>query len=102
MCVFALAQGAAIRNRIRFAVEAVPATVEAVGGRQTSIRLSPGAGIRGATETDVPEMYIGLAPPGPAYVHLGLTTDDDVLIGLRRALPGTLTQAKVAGLGSAG
>ncbi|WP_179277446.1 hypothetical protein [Actinoplanes regularis] len=47
-------------------------------------------------------MYIGLAPPGPAYVHLELTTDDDVLIGLRRALPGTLTQARVAGLGSAG
>ncbi|MBO3744386.1 alkene reductase [Actinoplanes flavus] len=86
--------GGSITNRIRFAVEAVTATVEAVGGHRTGIRLSPGAGIWGATETDVPEMYAALltelAPLGLAYVHLELTTAEEVLVGLRRAWPGTL------------
>jgi N-ethylmaleimide reductase len=86
--------GGSITNRIRFAVEAVSATAEAVGAHRTGIRLSPGAGIWGAQETDVPEMYAALlaelAPLGLAYVHLEATTGDDVLIGLRNAWPGTL------------
>ncbi|MEV0730922.1 alkene reductase [Polymorphospora sp. NPDC050346] len=86
--------GGSIGNRIRFAVEAVSATVEAVGGHRTGIRLSPGAGIWGATETDVPELYgallAELAPLGLAYVHLEATTDEEVLLGLRAAWPGTL------------
>lgn len=86
--------GGSITNRIRFAVEAVSATAEAVGAHRTGIRLSPGAGIWGALETDVPEMYAALlaelAPLGLAYVHLEATTGDDVLTGLRRAWPGTL------------
>lgn len=86
--------GGSIPNRIRFAVEAVTATVEAVGGDRTGIRLSPGAGFWGAQETDIPEMYgallAELAPLGLAYVHLEATFDEDVLVGLRRAWPGTL------------
>jgi N-ethylmaleimide reductase len=86
--------GGSITNRIRFAVEAVSATAEAVGAHRTGIRLSPGAGIWGAHETDVPEMYAALlaelAPLGLAYVHLEATTGDDVLTGLRNAWPGTL------------
>ncbi|RZU49251.1 N-ethylmaleimide reductase [Krasilnikovia cinnamomea] len=86
--------GGSITNRIRFAVEAVVATAEAVGAHRTGIRLSPGAGIWGAAETDVPEMYAALlaqlAPLGLAYVHLELTTAEEVLVGLRRAWPGTL------------
>jgi len=86
--------GGSIANRIRFAVEAVSATAEAVGAHRTGIRLSPGAGIWGAQETDVPEMYAALlaalAPLGLAYVHLEATTGDDVLLGLRNAWPGTL------------
>ncbi|GAB3901740.1 hypothetical protein GCM10027612_65660 [Microbispora bryophytorum subsp. camponoti] len=51
------AYGGSIAGRIRFAVEAVSAAVEAVGGDRTGIRLSPGAGFWGAEETDVPELY---------------------------------------------
>jgi len=86
--------GGSVANRIRFAVEAVAATVDAVGGARTGIRLSPGAGIWNAHETEVPELYAALlaelAPLELAYVHLEATTDEETLVGLRRAWPGTL------------
>ncbi|MEV4456000.1 alkene reductase [Microbispora sp. NPDC049633] len=88
------AYGGSVAGRIRFAVEAVSATVEAVGGDRTGIRLSPGAGLWGAEERDVPELYgallAELAPLDLAYVHLEATTDEDVLVELRKAWPGTL------------
>ncbi|MEV4378136.1 alkene reductase [Streptosporangium sp. NPDC049644] len=88
------AYGGSIANRIRFAVEAVSATVEAVGGHRTGIRLSPGAGIWGAQDTDVPALYgallAELAPLDLAYVHLEASTDEDVLVGLRKAWPAAL------------
>lgn len=52
--------GGTIANRIPFAVEAVEATVDAIGARRTGTRLSPGIGLWGAEETDVPEMYAAL------------------------------------------
>jgi N-ethylmaleimide reductase len=86
--------GGSVRNRIRFAVDAVSATVNAVGAHRTGIRLSPGAGIWGADETDVADMYgallAALAPLGLAYVHLEATTNEELLRGLRRVWPGTL------------
>ncbi|NUK23190.1 alkene reductase [Streptomyces lunaelactis] len=86
--------GGPIANRIRFAVEAVAATVEAVGGARTGIRLSPGATFWGVEDSDVRELYTALltelAPLGPAYVHLEATADEEVLVALRRAWPGTL------------
>lgn len=86
--------GGPVANRIRFAVEAATATAEAVGGHRTGIRLSPGATLWGVKETDVPELYAALltelAPLGLAYVHIENTTDEEVLIALRRAWPGTL------------
>ncbi|SEB93143.1 N-ethylmaleimide reductase [Nocardioides exalbidus] len=86
--------GGSVANRIRFAVEAVSGVVDAVGGRRTGIRLSPGSGIWGAEETDARETYLALlaelAPLDLAYVHLEATTDEDVLVDLRRAWPGTL------------
>ncbi|MGW0082340.1 alkene reductase [Streptomyces sp. NPDC003393] len=95
--------GGPVRNRIRFAVEAVAATVEAVGAARTGIRLSPGAGLWGAEETDVTELYTELltelARLEPAYVHLEATTDEEVLVGLRRAWPGTLVMNPVFPLG---
>ncbi|MFI7617216.1 alkene reductase [Nonomuraea terrae] len=88
------AYGGSIAGRIRFAVEAVSTTVEAVGGHRTGLRLSPGAGIWGAEDTDVPAMYgallAELAPLDLAYIHLEATTDEDVLVELRKAWPGTL------------
>jgi N-ethylmaleimide reductase len=86
--------GGSVANRIRFAVEAVSGVVDAIGGARTGIRLSPGSGIWGALETDVREHYLALlaelAPLDLAYVHLEATTDEDVLLDLRRAWPGTM------------
>ncbi|MFE7482697.1 alkene reductase [Streptomyces sp. NPDC057552] len=86
--------GGPVANRIRFAVEAAAATVEAVGAARTGIRLSPGAAFWGVEESDVPELYARLlselAGLGLAYVHLEATADEGILVGLRRAWPGTL------------
>ncbi|MFI7029062.1 alkene reductase [Microbispora rosea] len=97
------AYGGSIAGRIRFAVEAVTATMEAVGGDRTGIRLSPGAGFWGAEESDVPELYgallAELAPLDLAYIHLEATTDEDVLVELRKAWPGTLIVNPVLPMG---
>lgn len=86
--------GSSIANRIRFAVEAVEATVDAVGADRVGIRLSPGAGIWDAHEEHVPELYGALLAEldrlGLAYVHLEATTDEDTLVALRRQWTGTL------------
>ncbi|MFI2710511.1 alkene reductase [Micromonospora sp. NPDC018662] len=85
--------GGSVSGRIRFAVEAVAATIDAVGAHRVGLRLSPGAGIADAIDTDIAEVYgallAELVPLGPAYVHL-TGTDEQVLRGLRRAWPGTL------------
>jgi N-ethylmaleimide reductase len=88
------AYGGSVTGRIRFAVEAVAATVDAVGAAHVGIRLSPGAGIWDAIDEDVPELYTALltelARLDLAYVHLEATTDEETLLGLRRTWPGTL------------
>ncbi|OZM77388.1 alkene reductase [Pseudonocardia sp. MH-G8] len=88
------AYGATIAGRIRFAVEAVEATVDAIGARRTGIRLSPGAGLWGAQESDVPELYTALLAElsrfDLAYIHLEATTDTDTLLELRKAWDGPL------------
>ncbi|MGW4950315.1 alkene reductase [Streptomyces parvulus] len=86
--------GGPVANRIHFAVEAAAATAEAVGAHRTGIRLSPAGTFWGVEETDVPELYAALltelARLGLAYVHLEATAEEEVLVGLRRAWPGTL------------
>ncbi|MDT0301776.1 oxidoreductase [Streptomonospora wellingtoniae] len=86
--------GGSIAGRIRFAVEAATATAAAIGPDRVGIRISPGAGLWDAVETEVPELYgallAALAPLGLAYVHLEATTDEQTLVGLRSAWPGTL------------
>ncbi|MFD3523967.1 alkene reductase [Streptomyces sp. NPDC058653] len=88
------AYGGPVANRIRFAVEAAAATADAVGGHRTGIRLSPGGTFWGVEETEIRELYSALlgqlAQLDLAYVHIEATTDDDVLVALRRAWPGTL------------
>ncbi|MFI1333941.1 alkene reductase [Streptomyces sp. NPDC020845] len=95
--------GGSIAGRIRFAVEAASATVEAVGGARTGIRLSPGGTFWGVTEADVPELYTALltelARLQVAYVHLEATVDEEVLLGLRRAWPNTLIMNPVLPMG---
>ncbi|MFW5418254.1 alkene reductase [Nocardiopsis sp. CNT-189] len=88
------AYGGPVAGRIRFAVEAAAAAADAIGGSRVGIRLSPGAGIWDAIDEDLPELYgtllAELAPLGLAYVHLEATAEEEVLLGLRRAWPGTL------------
>jgi N-ethylmaleimide reductase len=87
--------GGSVANRIRFAVESVAATVDAVG--------APGGTFWGVQESDVPELYHALltelARLDLAYVHVEATADDEVLLGLRRAWPGTLIMNPVLPMG---
>ncbi|NLU71827.1 alkene reductase [Streptomyces sp. HNM0575] len=95
--------GGSVTNRIRFAVEAAAATAEAVGAARTGIRLSPGGTFWGVEESDVPALYAELLGEltrlGLAYVHLEATADEEVLVGLRRAWPGTLVMNPVVPMG---
>ncbi|MFJ9721854.1 alkene reductase [Streptomyces sp. NPDC101209] len=95
--------GGSVANRIRFAVEAVSATVDAIGGARTGIRLSPGGTFWGVEESDVLALYTALltelARLDLAYVHLEATADDDVLLALRRVWPGTLVVNPVLPMG---
>ncbi|WP_404949773.1 alkene reductase [Streptomyces sp. ARC12] len=96
--------GRSLAGRVRFAVDAMEATVDAVGAARTGIRLSPGGTFWGVEERDVPELYallLGeLTRLEPAYVHLEATVDDDVLVALRRAWPGTLIMNPVLPMGA--
>ncbi|CAL9492263.1 N-ethylmaleimide reductase [Streptomyces sp. enrichment culture] len=95
--------GGSIAHRIRFAVEAATATVEAVGAARTGIRLSPGGGFWGVVEDDAAELNTALltelARLDLAYVHLEATTDEDTLLLLRKTWPGTLIVNPVMPLG---
>ncbi|MFC4034373.1 alkene reductase [Streptomyces polygonati] len=95
--------GGPVAHRIRFAVEAVAATVDAVGKARTGIRLSPGGAFWGVEETDIPELYAALlaelARLDVAYVHLEATVDEQLLLGLRRAWPGVLVMNPVFPMG---
>ncbi|MGW2437966.1 alkene reductase [Streptomyces goshikiensis] len=96
--------GGPIANRIRFVVEAVAATVEAVGGERTGIRLSPGGTFWGVEESEARDLYTALltelAPLGLAYVHLEATAEEATLVALRRAWPGTLVMNPVFPMGA--
>ena len=95
--------GGSVAGRIRFAVEAAAATVDAVGAARTGIRLSPGGTFWGVRETEVPELYTALlaelARLDLAYVHIEATTDEPVLTALRRAWPGALIVNPVMPMG---
>lgn len=95
--------GGSVTNRIRFAVEAVTATAEAIGADRTGIRLSPGGAFWGIEEADVAELYAALLTElsrlGPAYIHLEATIDEETLVALRRIWPGTLVMNPVLPMG---
>ncbi|MFD3759371.1 alkene reductase [Streptomyces sp. NPDC058622] len=95
--------GGPVANRIRFAVEAVAATADAVGGERVGIRLSPGGTFWGVEETEVRALYTALLaelnPLGLAYIHLEATADEATLVALRRAWQGTLVMNPVLPLG---
>lgn len=86
--------GGSIEGRIRFAVEAVAAAIDAIGPDRVGLRLSPGAAIWDAGESDTLALYRALltelAPLPLAYVHLAASPDEQVLRELRGVWPGTL------------
>jgi N-ethylmaleimide reductase len=96
--------GGPVAGRIRFAVEAAAATVDAVGAERTGIRLSPGGTFWGVEESDVPELYTALltelARLDLAYVHLEATAPEETLVTLRRTWPGALVMNPVLPLGA--
>ena len=81
--------GGSTAGRIRFAVEAVEAAVDAVGPDRVGIRLSPGGQVQDIVEENVPVLYGELlkALPDIAYIHVMATADDEVLMDLRKAWP---------------
>ncbi|MEV8431386.1 alkene reductase [Streptomyces sp. HUAS 31] len=95
--------GGSVTNRIRFAVEAVTTTAEAIGADRTGIRLSPGGAFWGIEEADVAELYAALLTElsrlGLAYIHLEATIDEETLVALRRIWPGTLVMNPVLPMG---
>ncbi|GAA3560905.1 alkene reductase [Streptomyces osmaniensis] len=95
--------GGSVTNRIRFAVEAVTATAEAIGADRTGIRLSPGGAFWGIEEADVAELYAALLTElsrlGLAYIHLEATIGEETLVALRRIWPGTLVMNPVLPMG---
>ncbi|MFC8428401.1 alkene reductase [Streptomyces sp. NPDC057253] len=96
--------GGSVAGRIRFAVEAVAATVDAVGAERTGIRLSPGGTFWGVEEADVPELYTALLTElsrlDLAYVHLEATAPEETLLALRRTWPGALVMNPVLPMGA--
>ena len=66
--------GGSIANRIRFAVQAVRAVVDAVGGGRVGIRLSPVTPSNDAHDSDPQPLFEqliqALAPLGLAYIHV--------------------------------
>ncbi|MET9790091.1 alkene reductase [Streptomyces canus] len=96
--------GGSVTNRIRFAVEAAAATVDAVGAERTGIRLSPGGTFWGVEETQVVELYTALLTElsrlGLAYVHLEATAPEETLLDLRRVWPGVLVMNPVLPMGA--
>ncbi|MCP2342098.1 alkene reductase [Actinomadura rupiterrae] len=95
--------GGSVQGRIRFAVEAASATVEAIGASRTGIRLSPDGTFWGVAEDDPVELYTALlgelADLGLAYIHVEATADEPTLLALRRAWPGTLIMNPVLPMG---
>ncbi|MET9631899.1 alkene reductase [Lentzea sp. NPDC006480] len=81
--------GGSINGRIRFAVEAAEAAVDAIGADRVGIRLSPGGQVQDIVENEMPSLYAALlkALPDMAYIHVLATVDDEVLMGLRKAWP---------------
>jgi N-ethylmaleimide reductase len=95
--------GRSIAGRIRFAVEVAEAVADAIGPDRVGIRLSPGGQVWDITEEDVPRLYGALvdelARLDLAYVHTMVTTEEDLLVALRRAWPNAFMVNPSGGIG---
>ncbi|MFD0903187.1 alkene reductase [Actinomadura sediminis] len=86
--------GGSVENRIRFGTEVARAVADAIGPERVGLRVSPGNGAGGVTESDVPELYgalvAALAPLGLAYLHVLEVGNRDVTRLIRDGWPGAL------------
>ncbi|MGW9431012.1 alkene reductase, partial [Streptomyces decoyicus] len=86
------AWGGGTEGRIRFAVEAVTAVAEAIGGHRVGLRISPGNVYNDIAEDDPTEVYAALldrlAALDLAYLHLMEGPDRSLTARLRKDWPG--------------
>jgi N-ethylmaleimide reductase len=86
--------GGSVENRIRFVVEVVRATSEAIGGRRVGLRISPSASYNDIVEESADEVYPALVdainPFGLAYLHIGEAGERALTLELRRRFTGTV------------
>ncbi|TQM84074.1 N-ethylmaleimide reductase [Saccharothrix saharensis] len=86
--------GGSVENRIRFVVEVVRATSEAIGGRRVGLRISPFASYNDIVEGSADEVYPALVdainPFGLAYLHIGESGERALTLELRKRFTGTV------------
>ncbi|MFE9749632.1 alkene reductase [Saccharothrix saharensis] len=86
--------GGSVENRIRFVVEVVRATSEAIGGRRVALRISPANPYNDIVEESTDELYPALVdainPFGLAYLHIGETGERALTLDLRKRFTGAL------------
>lgn len=85
------AYGGSINGRIRFVVEVAEAVAHAIGADRVGLRVSPGSQIWDIHEENVPEVYDSLiralAPLDLGYLHTVVSTDEEVLLNMRKLWP---------------
>ncbi|MFD0200926.1 MULTISPECIES: alkene reductase [Saccharothrix] len=86
--------GGSIENRIRFVVEVVRATSEAIGAHRVGLRISPAGTYNDMAEETHDELYPALVdaidPFGLAYLHIGEQGERALTLELRKRFSGTL------------
>jgi N-ethylmaleimide reductase len=94
--------GGTPENRARFAVQAVDAVADTIGARRTALRLSPGVGNNGITESDTRTQYLALldALKGRtdlAFLHLAMSSRETAEL-FRKEWQGALVHNPASGL----
>ncbi|WP_447003248.1 alkene reductase [Saccharothrix isguenensis] len=86
--------GGSIENRIRFVVEVVRATAEAIGAHRVGLRISPAGQFNDMAEETHEELYPALVdaidPVGLAYLHIGEQSERALTLELRKRFSGVL------------
>ncbi len=86
--------GGSVENRIRFVVEVVRATSEAIGAHRVGLRISPAGQYNDIAEETHDELYPALVdaidPVGLAYLHIGEQGERALTLELRKRFSGVL------------
>ncbi|WP_367137545.1 alkene reductase [Saccharothrix sp. HUAS TT1] len=86
--------GGSVANRVRFVVEVVRATSEAIGAHRVGLRISPGNRYNDIAEESHHEVYPALVdainPFGLAYLHIAEQDERALTLELRERFAGAL------------